>query len=100
MMSPSGAWELGECGSTTMPRLTALTASSTDFYERNTLWPSEMKTNPCPRCNSTTRQRGEILPKGVLWDVRFKAEAAPALSLKKKVIALACLSCGYIELFL
>jgi predicted nucleic-acid-binding Zn-ribbon protein len=59
-----------------------------------------MKTEACPKCGSTKRERGEIFPKGVLWDVRFKAETAFALSLKKKVVAVACSSCGYIELFL
>jgi len=35
-----------------------------------------------------------------LRDIRLKAENAFDLSLKKKVVALACLSCGFIELFL
>ena len=59
-----------------------------------------MKADACPKCGSTKRERGEIFPKGSLWDVRFKSESAFDLSLKKKVAALACSSCGYIELFL
>ncbi len=58
------------------------------------------KTDACPKCGSTTRERGEIFPKGSLWDVRFKSETSSGLSLKRKVLALACSSCGYIELFL
>ena len=59
-----------------------------------------MKKDACPKCGSTERERGEIFPKGSLWDVRFKPDAASGLSLKKRVSALACSSCGYIELFL
>jgi len=59
-----------------------------------------MKTDSCPKCGATERQRGEIFPKGSLSAVRFKAETSWDLSLKKKVVALACSSCGYIELFL
>jgi len=59
-----------------------------------------MKTDACPKCGSTKRERGQIFPKGNLWDVRFKSETSSGLSLKKKVAALACSSCGYIELFL
>jgi hypothetical protein len=33
-------------------------------------------------------------------DVRFKADDAPTLSLKKQVVAFACEKCGFIELFL
>ena len=61
---------------------------------------AHMKTEPCPKCGSNKRERGEIFPKGSLWDVRFKSEQASALTLKKKVVALACTSCGYMELFL
>jgi predicted nucleic-acid-binding Zn-ribbon protein len=59
-----------------------------------------METPACPKCNSSKRERGELYPKGGLLDIRFKAENTSALSLKKKVTAIACLSCGYIELFL
>lgn len=59
-----------------------------------------MKTDPCPRCGSSDRDRGEIFPKGSLWDIRFKPESASEMSPKKKVAAVACSSCGYIELFL
>ncbi len=59
-----------------------------------------MKTEACPKCGSGNRERGEIFPKGSLWDVRFKSDQASGLTLKKKVVALACTSCGYIELFL
>jgi predicted nucleic-acid-binding Zn-ribbon protein len=59
-----------------------------------------MNTEPCPKCDSTQRERGELFPKGSLWDVRFKTETASELSFKKHVIALACSSCGYIELYL
>src|SRR5580700_2737738 len=61
---------------------------------------SPMKTDACPKCGSIKRELGEIFPAGVMWDIRFKAETAPKLSLKKKVVAVACSSCGYIELFL
>jgi predicted nucleic-acid-binding Zn-ribbon protein len=59
-----------------------------------------MKTEACPKCGSTERERGEIFPKGSLWDVRFRAETASELAFKKKVVALACSTCGFIELFL
>jgi predicted nucleic-acid-binding Zn-ribbon protein len=59
-----------------------------------------MKTDACPKCGSVKRERGKIFPGGITWDVRFKSETASALSFKKKVVALACSSCGYIELFL
>ncbi len=59
-----------------------------------------MKADACPKCGSVKRERGEILPVGSNWDVRFKSETSSAFSFKKKVVALACSSCGYIELFL
>lgn len=59
-----------------------------------------MKTGACPKCGATKREQGEIYPKGSLWDVRFKPDSASELSLKKKIAAVACSSCGYIELFL
>jgi predicted nucleic-acid-binding Zn-ribbon protein len=71
-----------------------------------------MKTTACPKCGALERERGELFPRGVRWDVRFKPDVASGLSLKKqivalasgvggkKVVALACPSCGYIELFL
>ena len=59
-----------------------------------------MKTDACPKCGSDKRERGEILPVGSNWDVRFKSETSSALSFKKRVAAFACSSCGYIELFL
>ena len=59
-----------------------------------------MKTDVCPKCGSAKRERGEILPVGSNWDVRFKSETSSVLSFKKKVAAFACSSCGFIELFL
>ena len=59
-----------------------------------------MKTDACPKSGSDKRERGEIFTVGSAWDVRFKSETSSALSFKKKVVALACSSCGYIELFL
>jgi predicted nucleic-acid-binding Zn-ribbon protein len=56
-----------------------------------------MKTDACPKCGSDKR---EIFTVGSALDVRFKSETSSALSFKKKVVALACSSCGYIELFL
>ncbi len=62
---------------------------------------ASLKTNACPKCGSTERQRGEILPKGQLFlDIGFRPESASEFSLKKKIVALACPSCGFIELFL
>jgi predicted nucleic-acid-binding Zn-ribbon protein len=58
------------------------------------------KSDVCPKCGSSKRERGEIFPKGSLWDIRFKSDIAFDLSLKKKVVALACSSCGFIELYL
>jgi predicted nucleic-acid-binding Zn-ribbon protein len=54
----------------------------------------------CPKCSSTNRKQGEILPRGTLWDVRYQAKDDFLFSFKKKIIALACLSCGHIELLL
>ncbi len=59
-----------------------------------------MKTDPCPKCDSDKRERGEIFPKGHVWDIRFMSEQASSLAFKKKIVAVACESCGYIELFL
>jgi len=59
-----------------------------------------MKNDACPKCGSTELQRGEIFPKSTTWDVRFRPEHASTFSLKNKIKALACSSCGYIELFL
>jgi predicted nucleic-acid-binding Zn-ribbon protein len=59
-----------------------------------------MKLEPCPKCGSAKRESGEIFPKGSLWDIRFKSQEAFGLSLKKKMVALACASCGYVELYL
>ncbi len=59
-----------------------------------------MKTGTCPKCGSGQRDRGEVSVVGSNWEVRFKAEDAPLLSGKKKVVAWACLACGYIELYL
>jgi len=56
--------------------------------------------NPLEKCGSTEFQRGEIFPRSTTWDVRFKPENAAALAFKNKIKALACSSCGYIELFL
>ena len=65
-----------------------------------------MKTDACPKCGSTERQRGDLFPKGTFTEIRFKSETAGLKELvaqgfeRKKVVALACSSCGYIELFL
>ena len=59
-----------------------------------------MKTDSCPKCGSVERERGKVYEQGSLNDVRFKADAAPGLSLKKRVAAVACLECGYIEFYL
>ncbi len=66
-----------------------------------------MKTDACPKCGSTERERGELFPKGTFTEIRFKSETSAGLREsiaqgfeRKKVVALACSSCGYIELFL
>jgi predicted nucleic-acid-binding Zn-ribbon protein len=59
-----------------------------------------MKTEACLKSGSLDRERGELFPKGSLWNLRFKPASASELSLKKKVVALACSSCGYIEMYL
>jgi predicted nucleic-acid-binding Zn-ribbon protein len=59
-----------------------------------------MKTDSCPKCGSPERVRGKIFQQGTIADVRFKADDAPALSLKKQMEALACQKCGFIEFFL
>jgi predicted nucleic-acid-binding Zn-ribbon protein len=59
-----------------------------------------VQSEACPKCGSTNRERGKIFPKGSLWDVRFSSESAFGVTLKKKVVAVACSSCGYIELYL
>jgi predicted nucleic-acid-binding Zn-ribbon protein len=65
-----------------------------------------MKTDACPKCGSTERERGEMFPKGHFTEIRFKSETSGLKELvaqgfeRKKVVALACSSCGYIELFL
>jgi predicted nucleic-acid-binding Zn-ribbon protein len=59
-----------------------------------------MKEDPCPKCGSSERERGEVFPRSTLWDVRFKSEAASELSVKKKITALACPKCGFIELYM
>jgi predicted nucleic-acid-binding Zn-ribbon protein len=56
-----------------------------------------MKTSNCPKCGSTEWERGKIYEEGGLTEIRFKADSASALSLKKKLIALACSKCGYVE---
>jgi predicted nucleic-acid-binding Zn-ribbon protein len=59
-----------------------------------------MKTDACPKCGANDRQHGKIYEKGSLNDIRFKADAAGALTLKKQLIALACSQCGCVEFFL
>jgi predicted nucleic-acid-binding Zn-ribbon protein len=54
----------------------------------------------CPKCGSTNREKGKLFPEGVLWEIRYWADEASILSFKQKIIAFACLSCGYIELLL
>lgn len=59
-----------------------------------------MKPEACPKCGSAKREIGEIFPKGSVRDIRFKSQEASEFSLKKKMAALACASCGYVELYL
>jgi predicted nucleic-acid-binding Zn-ribbon protein len=59
-----------------------------------------MKKGPCPKCGSPDRDQGKIYKAGNASDVRFKSDAAPFLSNKKGIIALACPKCGFIELYL
>jgi predicted nucleic-acid-binding Zn-ribbon protein len=54
----------------------------------------------CPKCGSTKREQGELFDKGTLWDIRYREDNAHFLSFKRKLVALACLSCGHIELLL
>ncbi|HWY88960.1 MAG TPA: zinc ribbon domain-containing protein, partial [Gemmataceae bacterium] len=60
----------------------------------------ENRMDKCPKCGSVHHQQGQLFAKGTLWDVRFQADNAHFLSFKRKLIALACLSCGHIELLL
>jgi predicted nucleic-acid-binding Zn-ribbon protein len=59
-----------------------------------------MKKEGCPKCGSPKRESGKVYQQGTLYDIRFKADSASELSLKKQVAALACQQCGYIELYL
>ena len=59
-----------------------------------------MNTETCPKCGTAERARGQIFQQGTMNDVRFKADDAPTLSLKKQVLAFACPKCGFIEFFL
>jgi len=59
-----------------------------------------MDTTTCPKCGAENRERGELYPAGVLWDIRFQSENSLPFSFKKVTTAVACMSCGYIELFL
>ena len=49
----------------------------------------------CPKCGSTNREEGEMLN---VWNVRYRRKRAFPLSSGKEIVALACLSCGHIEL--
>jgi predicted nucleic-acid-binding Zn-ribbon protein len=59
-----------------------------------------MKIDSCPKCGSAERTRGKIYEAGTLNDIRFKADEAFGLSLKERLVALACKKCGYIEFYL
>jgi len=59
-----------------------------------------MKTDSCPKCDSTDRVQGKVYQQGTLHDIRFKADAAPPLQWKTPVTAVACRNCGYIEFYL
>lgn len=59
-----------------------------------------MKTNPCPKCGSVEWEHGKIHEQGSLGTVRFKADAASVFSLRKKLAALACSKCGFVEFYL
>ncbi len=59
-----------------------------------------MKSNTCPKCGSVKRERGQLFTVGSNWDVRFKSDTASLFSSKEKLVALACSSCGYVELYL
>jgi predicted nucleic-acid-binding Zn-ribbon protein len=54
----------------------------------------------CLKCGSTNREQGAIFPRGTPWDVRYQAQDSFFLSRKKEIVALACLSCGHVELLL
>jgi predicted nucleic-acid-binding Zn-ribbon protein len=54
----------------------------------------------CPKCGSADRREGKLFPRGENRDVGYRDDDAFILSFKKRVTALACLSCGHIELFL
>lgn len=59
-----------------------------------------MKDAVCPKGGSVDRTRGKIFQSATMNDIRFKADEASRLSIKKHVAAVACSTCGYIELFL
>lgn len=61
-----------------------------------------MDTVVCPKCGSDNRERGKLFPGpwGFRWDIRFQAENAYWFNNKDVTTAIACMSCGYIELYL
>ena len=49
----------------------------------------------CPKCGSTNREEGDMVTP---WTLRYRRKGAFPLSGGKEIVALACLSCGHIEL--
>ncbi len=54
----------------------------------------------CPRCDSLNREKGMLYRSGTNERSKFRADDAAPLSFKKDVAAVACLKCGFIELYL
>lgn len=56
----------------------------------------------CPKCGADSREHGKLFPYpwGFQGNVRFQAENSYPFDYKNTVIAIACMSCGYIELYL
>lgn len=61
-----------------------------------------MDTAVCPKCGSENREPGKLFPYpwGFRGDIRFQGENAYPFHYKDTVSATACMSCGYIELYL
>jgi predicted nucleic-acid-binding Zn-ribbon protein len=59
-----------------------------------------MDNDHCPKCGSAERSFGKVYQRGGFEDIRFKADDASPLRFKRKIKALACGQCGYLELFL
>ena len=54
----------------------------------------------CPKCGATDREQGAIYQEGTGSEVRYQRQGAFPFGFKKEIVALACLSCGHIELLL